>query len=65
LIDVLNGNRLQKDMLTNLILQGHQLACCAITLSELFSGIRAVDVPKWKSSCGEPANGGMTMPGRA
>lgn len=46
LIDALNGKRLQKEMLTNLILQGHQLACCAITLSELFSGIRAADVPK-------------------
>ena len=46
LVDALNGKRSQKEMLANLILQGHQLACCAVTLSELFSGIRAADIHK-------------------
>ena len=46
LIDALNGKRGQKEMLTNLVLQGHRLACCTVTLTELFSGIRAADLPQ-------------------
>ncbi len=46
LIDTLNGKRGQKEMLMNLVRQGHRLACCAVTVSELFSGIRPADLPK-------------------
>jgi predicted nucleic acid-binding protein len=30
----------------NLVLQGNRLSCCAVTIAELFSGIRAEDAPK-------------------
>ena len=46
LIDALNGKRGCKEMLTNLVLRGHRLACCAVTVAELFSGIRAADIAK-------------------
>jgi predicted nucleic acid-binding protein len=46
LIDALNGKRGQKEMLMNLVLQGNRLTCCAVTIAELFSGIRAEDAPK-------------------
>jgi predicted nucleic acid-binding protein len=46
LIDALNGKRGQKELLADLLQQGHRLACCAVTVSELLSGIRAMDLPK-------------------
>jgi predicted nucleic acid-binding protein len=46
LINALNGKRGHKELLAALVVQGHRLTCCVITLSELFSGIRATDVIK-------------------
>lgn len=44
LINALNGKRGHKELLAALVVQGHRLTCCVITLSELFSGLRATDV---------------------
>jgi predicted nucleic acid-binding protein len=46
LIDALNGRRGQKELLLNLVRQGHRLACCVVTISELFAGVHKADVPK-------------------
>ena len=46
LIDALNDKRGQRQMLNHLVSQGHQLACCTVTLGELFSGIRPADLAK-------------------
>jgi len=46
LIDALNGKRGHKELLGSLLVQGNRLASCAITLAELFSGIRPGDLSK-------------------
>ncbi len=46
LINALNGRRGHKELLRALVVRGDRLACCAITISELFSGIRPGDVAK-------------------
>jgi predicted nucleic acid-binding protein len=46
LINALNGKRGHKELLNSLVLAGHRLACCAVTISELFSGIKPGDMAK-------------------
>ncbi len=46
LINVLNGKRGQRELLNYLAGQGHRLACCTVTLGELFSGVRPADLAK-------------------
>jgi predicted nucleic acid-binding protein len=46
LINALNDKRGQRELLNHLVSQGHRLACCTVTLTELFSGIRSADLPK-------------------
>lgn len=40
LIDVLNGRRERLEFVRNLAEQGHRLAGCAITLAEVYAGMR-------------------------
>jgi predicted nucleic acid-binding protein len=40
LVDALNNKGGRRAWLRELVLQGHRLACCAITLSEVYSGMR-------------------------
>lgn len=40
LIDALNGKHGRKEMLRDLLLQGHRLACCAVTVAEVYSGMQ-------------------------
>ncbi len=39
LVDALNHKRGCREWLRDLVLQGHRLACCAITLAEVYSGM--------------------------
>jgi predicted nucleic acid-binding protein len=39
LIDALNGKRNRKKLLRELVAQGHSLACCAVTIAELYAGL--------------------------
>jgi len=40
LVDALNGKRGRADLLRELILSGHGLACCSVTVAEVYSGMR-------------------------
>jgi predicted nucleic acid-binding protein len=40
LIDALNGKRGRRELLRDLVLQGNRLACCDITLAEVYAGMR-------------------------
>lgn len=40
LVDALNGKRGRADLLRELILSGHALACCCVTVAEVYSGMR-------------------------
>jgi predicted nucleic acid-binding protein len=44
LIDALNGRRDRKKLLHGLVAQGHALACCAITIAELYAGLHPSEV---------------------
>ena len=44
LIDALNGRRDRKQMLHGLVIQGHTLACCAITIAELYAGLHPHEI---------------------
>jgi predicted nucleic acid-binding protein len=44
LIDALNGRRDRKKLLHGLVAQGHSLACCAITIAELYAGLHPSEV---------------------
>jgi predicted nucleic acid-binding protein len=46
LINALNHKRGQRELLNYLVSQGHRLACCTVTLGELFSGIKPADIAK-------------------
>jgi predicted nucleic acid-binding protein len=39
-IDVLNGKRGRRELFLSLIRQGHLVACCPITVSEVYAGLR-------------------------
>ncbi len=40
LIDVLNGRRQRKQFVATLAREGHVLACCAVTVAEVYAGMR-------------------------
>lgn len=40
IIDALNDKRGRRDLLLDLLRQGHLLACCAINVSEVYAGLR-------------------------
>lgn len=44
LINALNDKRGHKQLLADIVSEGHRLACCAATVGELFSGIQPADV---------------------
>jgi len=39
LVDALNGRRNRKQLLRDIAEQGHTLACCAMTVAEIYSGL--------------------------
>ena len=41
IIDALNGKRNRNQMLTDLLQQGHLLACCSINVTEVYAGLRS------------------------
>ncbi len=40
IIDILNGKRDRKGLLESLVLEGSTLACCAVNVAEVYSGMR-------------------------
>ena len=46
LINALNGKRGQRELLNDVVKRGHGLACCAVIIGELFSGIKPADLSK-------------------
>ena len=40
LVDALNGKRGRSEVLRRLVLGGHTLACCSVTIAEVYSGMR-------------------------
>ncbi|MGH9770125.1 MAG: type II toxin-antitoxin system VapC family toxin [Candidatus Acidiferrales bacterium] len=40
LVDALNGKRGRQLLLSELVLKGHALACCSVTVAEVYSGMR-------------------------
>ena len=46
LIDVINGKQGVKRLLSQLVLEGHELASCAVTVAEVHSGIQPADTAK-------------------
>ena len=40
LVDALNGKRGRREFLRDLVFAGNRLACCAITLTEVYAGMR-------------------------
>jgi len=40
IIDILNGKRGRRDLLLDLVRQGHLLACCPINVTEVYAGVR-------------------------
>ena len=40
IIDVLNGKRDRPDLLRGLVAEGHLLACCSISVAEIYAGLR-------------------------
>jgi predicted nucleic acid-binding protein len=45
LIDTLNRNPERVKLLRALITQGHSLACCAVTVGEIYAGMRPAEAP--------------------
>lgn len=39
LIDALNGKRARRELLRELVLAGNRVACCDITVAEIYSGM--------------------------
>ncbi len=46
LIDALNGRRGRREFLGELVAQGHELASCAITIAEVYAGMRPNEARK-------------------
>jgi len=46
LVDALNGKRGRREWLRDLVLQGHRLACCAVTLAEVYAGMWPHEAPR-------------------
>ncbi len=40
LVDALNGKQGRRELLRDFVLRGHRLACCEITLAEVYAGMR-------------------------
>jgi predicted nucleic acid-binding protein len=40
LVDALNGKRERRELLRDLVLAGNRLACCDITVAEIYAGMR-------------------------
>jgi predicted nucleic acid-binding protein len=40
IIDALNGKRRRRELLLDLLRQGHLLACCSINVTEIYAGVR-------------------------
>ena len=40
IVDALNGKRGRRDLLLDLLRQGHLLACCPINVAEVYAGMR-------------------------
>lgn len=40
IIDALNNKRGRRDLLLDLLRQGHLLACCAVNVAEVYAGLR-------------------------
>lgn len=40
IIDALNGKRNRRNLLLDLLRQGHLLACCSINITEVYAGLR-------------------------
>lgn len=40
LVDALNNKRGRREWLRGLVMEGHRLACCAITVAEIYAGMR-------------------------
>ncbi len=40
LVDVLNDKRGRRQWVRDVVLEGHRMACCAITVAEVYSGMR-------------------------
>jgi tRNA(fMet)-specific endonuclease VapC len=40
LVDALNGKRERRELLRDLVLAGNRLACCNITVAEIYAGMR-------------------------
>jgi predicted nucleic acid-binding protein len=45
IIDALNNKRNRRDLLLNLLRQGHLLACCPINVAEIYAGLRPKEEP--------------------
>ena len=45
LIDTLNRQPKRTKLLRTLVSQGHSLACCAITVGEIYAGMRPAEAP--------------------
>jgi toxin FitB len=43
IIDCLNGKRNREQILTELLQQGHLLACCPINVTEVYAGLRPAE----------------------
>ncbi len=46
LVDALNGKRGRREWLGDLVLQGQRLACYAITVAEIYAGMRPHEAPQ-------------------
>ncbi len=46
LIDVLNGKRGRSEMVTQLVREGSELACCSINVTEVYAGMRSGEEDK-------------------
>jgi predicted nucleic acid-binding protein len=45
IIDALNGKRGRRELLLDLVKQGHLLACCPINVTEVYAGLRPKEEP--------------------
>ncbi len=46
LVDALNAKRGRSELLRDLLSKGHRLACCPITVAEVYSGMRSHEAAK-------------------
>lgn len=46
IIDILNGKRGRKEVVKHLILEGSEMACCSINVTEVYAGLRTGEEAK-------------------